>query len=417
MAAPQLIVLDELDAVGTLVELSATIAAVLSDTELVEVRPHGGGVWRLLPRGKVGAVRVGDLQVQVNPKEKVGLAHLLFLLGYAGDPGFRPEQVDGVRDDELWPALGHSLVQSVEQALALGVLQGYQTRDESLRTVRGRIRFGDQLKARPGLLMPIEITHDEFSLDIPENQIVLAAVHVMLGVPRLNPEIRRRLIHLTGPLSGVSRLRRGSPMPRWQPSRRNARYYGALRLSEIVLRYAAVKPADGGIEVASFVVTMWKVFEDFVSTALVEALRSVPGRTALQLPARLAGAGDWRSGSIPMNVDIVHLDPNGVPRVVYDAKYKAASVTGEYAGADHYQMLAYCTALQVPQAWLVYAAGAGEKRVRRIKNSGIEVVEFPLDLAKPPRQILARIAELAQASTGWVGRRFEPALIGSAVGD
>jgi 5-methylcytosine-specific restriction enzyme subunit McrC len=31
----------------------------------------------------VGAARIGDLQVQVTPKEKVGLSRLLFLLGYS----------------------------------------------------------------------------------------------------------------------------------------------------------------------------------------------------------------------------------------------------------------------------------------------------------------------------------------------
>ena len=390
--------LDELDMTGVVVAMSSAHASALAATELVEVRPQGAGSWRLLPRGRVGAVRVDHVQVEVTPKDKVGLAHLIFLLGYASDPGFRPELVVGKRDEQLWPALGFSLAQSVEKALTLGVLQGYRTTDEALRTIRGRIRFGDQIRLRPGLIMPIEVTHDDFTVDTTENRILLAALTRMLGVPRLDPSVRRRLLHLVGRLEGVEHFPRGAAIPRWSPTRLNQRYQGALRLAEVVLRHAAAKPGTDGIEVASFVVTMWKVFEDFVTVALAEALHDVPGETVAQMPAYLAGPGDWRTGRIPMSVDVVHRDASGRPQVVFDAKYKVASASGRYANADHYQMLAYCTALDVPRAWLVYAGGGHIARVRRIKNTEVSVVECPLDLSAPPLRVLAQIRRIARAA-------------------
>lgn len=143
---------------------------------------------------------------------------------------------------------------------------------------------------------------------------------------------------------------------------------------------------------------MWKLFEDFVTVALMEALRDHRGRSHRQLAAYLAADGDWRTGSIGMNVDIVHTDARGNPRVVFDAKYKASTADERYANADHYQMLAYCTALQVPRAWLVYAAGSGQSQVRRIKNTKIEIVEYPLDLAQPPRLVLDQIGKLVEVS-------------------
>jgi 5-methylcytosine-specific restriction enzyme subunit McrC len=69
-------------------------------------------------------------------------------------------------------------------------------------------------------------------------------------------------------------------------------------------------------------------------------------------------------------------------------------------------MLAYCTALRVPTAWLVYA-GQGEVKLRRILNTDIDVVEYPIDLAKPAPQILASIAELARESWGEVVRQAQ----------
>ena len=95
-----------------------------------------------------------------------------------------------------------------------------------------------------------------------------------------------------------------------------------------------------------------------------------------------------------MSVDVVHCDQAGAPDVVFDAKYKLASSTGDYANADHYQMLAYCTALQVRVAWLIYAGG-GEDIRRTIKNTDVDVVAAPINLRRSPQEVLARMRQIA----------------------
>ena len=410
MPTPRRAVLDELDPHGIEVHLDSAHAALLSETRLVEVRPEGPDLFRLLPNGRVGAVRFDDLQVEVTPKDKLGVAHLMFLLGYAQDPTFRPESVTGESFDDLWPAMGHSLATAVERALTLGVLQGYRTEQEALLTVRGRIAFEEQLRRRPGQVMPIEVRYDDFSVDIAENQILLAALYRMLGVPRLGDDVRRRLLHLTARFAEVTRLAPGAAVPRWQPSRLNLRYQQALRLSEIILRHSSTRTTVTGVEMSAFVVVMWKVFEDFVTTALTEATADMAGSLEPQLGAFLTGDGDWTAGltgkgpddphgDVSMSVDIVHLGADDTPQVVFDAKYKLASSTGDYANADHYQMLAYCTALSVPAAWLIYAGGGKDIR-RRIKNTSVEVVATPLNLRSSPERLLARVGEIAEAAIG-----------------
>ncbi len=52
-------------------------------------------------------------------------------------------------------------------------------------------------------------------------------------------------------------------------------------------------------------------------------------------------------------------------------KYKLESDSGGYPNADHYQMLAYCTALQVPVAWLVYASGSRRAVTRHVRHSPV----------------------------------------------
>lgn len=390
------VVMDELDREGAVVSLGQATAAALADTGLVEVRPERGGAWRLLPCGKVGAVLAPGLQVQVTPKEKVGLSKLIFLLGYARDPGFRPEDVAGDDESELWPALAESLARLAERALGRGVLQGYRTMDESLRTVRGRIRIGDQLTRRPGQMVPIEVTYDEFTVDIPENRVLRAALRRMLTVPAVDAKTRSRLAHLDGRLDGVQLLRLREQYPSWLPTRLNDRYHAALRLSEVILRNCSAEPGPGGVQIAAFVVPMWKVFEDFVATALTEGLRRYPGVTRTQyrrsLDVPLPGKAE---GEVSMRIDIAHL-VGGKPVAVFDAKYKAADSSGRYPNADHYQVLAYCTALNLDRGWLIYAGGSGGSVERRIRNSPVRVVEYPLDLSVRPGELVAQLVELGR---------------------
>lgn len=404
------VTLDERDTNGRQLELSAEQAGLLRDSQLVEVRALGDDRYWVLPGGRIGAVRFDDLQVEVTPSDRLGVGHLVFLLGYATDPGFRPDSVVGEAHGDLWPAMAWSLASSVERALSAGLLQGYTSEQEGLLTVRGRIAFDEQIRRRPGHAVPIEVRYDDHGPDIVENRLLLAAVHLMLGVPRLDEGVRRRLLHLGARFGGVTRLVPGAPTPRWHPTRLNQRYHAALGLADVLLRHASTRSGATGVAMSSFVVVMWKVFEDFVTTALTEALGDQPGYSAPQLRAFLTGSGGWREGApgggpdgppgdVVMNVDLVHVDVRGAPRVVFDAKYKLASSTGRYANADHYQMLAYCTALDVRTAWLVYAGGGTAVR-RRIKNTDVEIVTAPLDLRAPPETLLAQVRDIALSALG-----------------
>ncbi|WOH19803.1 restriction endonuclease [Paenarthrobacter sp. GOM3] len=392
---PTQIILDELQGHPEPVVLEREVAATLRDTGLVSVVPAHNGAWTILPSGKVGSVQIDDLLVRVNPKERVRLSRLLFLLGYAADPGFRPDNVAAEEDEDLFAVLGESLARHGERALERGPLNGYVHVEESLRTVRGRIRVGDQMTRRPGMLLPLEVSYDDYTSDVAENQILRAAIRMMLHVPRLTDSLVVRLAHLDSKLDGVSALKHGAPLPSWSESRINGHYVPALRLSEIILQTMSAEAGMGHRAVASFVVNMATVFEDFVATALKEALEPYPGLTEWQYETFMDEAEPGYPGSdrVRMYVDVVH-SVRGRPAMIFDAKYKAASASGAYPNADHYQMLAYCTALGVPRAWLVYAGG-GQPRSRRVLNTGVSVVEFPLDLSREPEALLARVRELA----------------------
>jgi len=398
------LVLDELSA-GMVERLDSASASFLNTSGLAKASPMGMGLYRIEPLGMVGSVRTTTVQLDVRPKDRLGLSRLLFLLSYAGEQGFRPDLVAASEDGDLWGALAESLARLAERALGRGVLQGYLTVDESLRTVKGRIRISDQISRRPGMLVPLEVSYDEFTEDIAENRILRSALDRMGQVPGVRPEVLGRLRQLKGKLAGVTRLPAGAPVPPWKPTRMNLRYHAVLRLAELVLRNASAEAGEGKQQTASFVVDMAQVFEDFVGTALRSAMAAYPGELRLRYNALLSEAVR-DSDRLSVRPDAVHL-LGGRPVVAYNAKYRAASDTGASLTADHYQMLAHCTALAVPTAWLVYA-GKGQVKLRRILNTDIDIVEFPLDLSQSPSAILGSIKELASQSWGEVVRASLP---------
>jgi 5-methylcytosine-specific restriction enzyme subunit McrC len=334
---------------------------------------------------RVGAVSIGDHEFVVQPKAP--FSSVLFMLGFAADPGFRPDEVSG-EGTEIFPAIAETFARLLERALGRGVLQGYRRLDETVVAIRGRIRFSDQMSRRGGQLLPVELTVDEYTVDIAENRILLAASRMLLALPRVSSDARRRLVHLESKLVGVTPLRAGLPLPSWQPSRLNERFHASLRFAELLLARLAPSTTGDGQRIASFVVNMAEAFESFVTAGLTEAFAERSrGVSVGQYPTHLD-----EERRQPIRPDFVHL-VGGRPAVVVDAKYK----TGAPRVEDLYQMLAYCTVLGLSEGTLIYLAGESNTtpRVAHIASSTVAVHTSRLDVSRAPASMLRELREIA----------------------
>lgn len=114
------------------------------------------------------------------------------------------------------------------RALDGGVLHGYRATRDHLHAVRGRLDVPAQLR-RAGLALPVAVEYDDFTADIPENQILAAAITRLTRLRGLSPATGATLRHLAGRLIEVSVPQAGAPLPMWTPKRLNERYVPALR--------------------------------------------------------------------------------------------------------------------------------------------------------------------------------------------
>jgi 5-methylcytosine-specific restriction enzyme subunit McrC len=350
--------------------------------------PYEPGLWDLAPTGKVGAARIGEVEVWITPK--LPIDRLLFLVGYAADPrGWRDETVRLDARRGLVATVAQALWRQAERALGRGLLQGYRTVEEPSLVLRGRLREADQLRRHYGLAIPMEIRHDDYTVDVPENQILLAAITRMLTVPRLDAESRRHLAALRMRLADVTTPIRGGRLPTWHPNRLNEPYHTALRLAEIVWRATTPEHSPGAIAANGFLFNLPKIFEDFVTVAISEHLQARHvGAAYPQYACHLDEALTVR-----MRPDLVW-ERGGRPAAVVDAKYKRERPAG-YPDADLYQMFAYCTALSLAVGHLVYAAGAAEPARHVVRQAGVEIRCHALDLAQPAQLLLIQVGSIS----------------------
>ena len=357
----------------------------------VAVEPAAGreGAYHLTPGSTVGAVEIGDLSVSIRPKLEI--ARVLFLAGYAMESFTVPERFGFREAPTLVEALVPALAAAARRAFAGGLLHGYRVKEEALLTVRGRIRVDDQIRRRFGVAVPVEVRYDEFTADVTANRLVKAAA-VRLGRMRLrSPRSRADLRWIGARLENVSLVEYPpSDVPEVTFDRLNEHYREAVALARLVLRHWSFETGRGNLRAAGFLMDMNRVFQDFVTRAL---------REALQVSARVLRSDDGarvyldEAGRVRLKPDLSWWD-RGECTFVGDAKYKRAD--DGVPNADLYQLLAYATALDLPGGMLIYARGEAEPAVHTVRHAGKRLEIHALDLSGPRDELLARVGNLAR---------------------
>ncbi len=216
--------------------------------------------YRLTPGSIVGAVDIGDLSVLIEPK--IPIPQLLSLVSYAMGT-YRPqrEMFDYPREYALPDVLALSLASAARRAFSRGLLHGYRVEEEALDTVRGRIRFGEQIRRRFGIALPIEVRYDEFTDDLLANQLVKAATARLGGMRLRWKAARSELGRIAGTLDNVSPVEfLPNSVPEVRFDRLNEHYREVVALSRLILRHSAFESRRGEVRASGFLIDMNVVF-------------------------------------------------------------------------------------------------------------------------------------------------------------
>ena len=372
------------------------IRALTEDARIeVTPSPDQEGAYRLRPSSFVGAINIGELAVVVRPK--IPIDRVMFLIAYAMNPKNWPgDSIKLARDDDVLEAIALAFAHRTRQAIQRGLLHGYRREEDALSTVRGRIRFDEQIGRRFGVPLPIEVAFDEFTEDIEENRLLKTAIH-RLGHTFIRSDVARREVRRLRPAFttvGLGSYQRGAA-PKVRYTRLNEHYRPAVELARLIIENSSLELLHGEVAGAAFLIDMNKVFERFLYVALREALGLSEGQWKHE-----AGLTLDEGRRISMKPDISWWLRNpkergALPIFVGDAKYKELDREG-FEHADIYQMLAYCTAANLSSGLLVYAAGEGNPGVYKIEHADKTIEVASLNLEGTPEAILGEVGRLAE---------------------
>jgi len=341
------------------------------------------------PRNYIGLINTGEQIIHIAPK--IGISRALFLITYALNPKNWQNTHTPASDDLLLnEAIAIPFIHHTHNATRRHLLHGYQSIDDTLHGIKGRIRFNDQLRRHQRLTVPIEVAYDEHTPDINENRILLAALLKLRRLQRLPQDQQHQLNRLIRNFADVTPTtynRHHIPTP--HINRLNEHYAPALALAELILTNRTLELAPGTTTSNSLLFDMATVFETFVHTALREALNLTPHEFPRANHQRLYLDTNRQ---IRLEPDITWWQ-HGTCTLIGDIKYKK-TLSGDGNNADLYQALAYANATKLNNATLIYA-NTENPTATHATIDGTTIHIEALNLDGTPDEILHEINELA----------------------
>lgn len=345
--------------------------------------------YKLSPTSKVGALNIGDVSVLIEPK--IGIPKLLSLVCYTLGM-YKPldkKLFDFQKANTLPDVLALALIAAARRAFGRGLLRGYLAEEDALFTVRGRIRFDEQIRRRYGIPLPVELGFDEYTEDILANRLVKAAAARLGRMTLRSPEARQGLGWVAAILENVSLLEfRHRRVPEVRFDRLNEHYRHVVGLARLIMLHSEFESFRGDVRASGFLIDMNVLFQEFVTQALRETLEVSANNLCAEKKVHLAVDKE-----VNMYPDLSWWDGETC-LFVGDAKYKKI-VHSSVPNADLYQMLAYTTSLDLPGGILIYAKGEADPATYVVRHAGKRLEVFALDLAGSLDQILARVKTLA----------------------
>jgi len=359
---------------------------------------HGRHALRL--HQYVGALRVGELQLEVLPKLD-GLAdaaevrrNLLSMLALTQDLEVRAsELIEFLENTEPFiSALARLYCRRLLDVARRGFRQDYILCCDQLPHLRGKVDWGAHVKLQATQRLEFPCIFDERSEDTPLNRVLkaaLLAVSPVLDSPRTASMITE-LRHAMDAVADVSPT--SGQLDRLRTDRMNRHLEPLLALAKLIL--GNQNPDQGRSVQASrstygLIWDMNVLFEEYVGRSTVQALEPLGLRVLLQTGARhLATETQHQKPAFLLKPDIL-IQSGRTPIAVADTKWKRLDAKARDLGvaeSDVYQLLAYANRYDVDRAYLLYphhpALGMpGLKREYTIQGK-LHLAIVTLDLAR-----------------------------------
>lgn len=256
------------------------------------------------------------------------------------------ERFDAPLTEWVMAQFVHHLLQLIRQ----GLRSDYVRTEEELSFLRGQLNTAAQMRQPLGKAHLFHIRHDVFSPDQAANRLLRLALERILATTahaetwRLTNELSHRIEEIPASSQPEQDWRA------WSSDRLMARYQTIKPWCALVLGESMPLALKGGSMGMSLLFPMEKLFESYVTRALLKQIAN--GFTLHREPRQHSLTRHGTESMFLLKPDLVVREANGRAVTVLDCKWKLVDQTqrDEKYGiqpSDMYQMLAYgCTYLQ-----------------------------------------------------------------------
>jgi 5-methylcytosine-specific restriction enzyme subunit McrC len=350
----------------------ADVAFLLADHKAhVEVTASARrGRYRLRPTGHVGTIVGPGCRLVIRPK--ISLNNLFYLLDPTDPVLVAADAVAAVPGAETLDFLAGRLARLLTERAAAGLHRAYAERTQHGPFLQGRLDLPAQLRDPNGRKDRFHCQFEEFTADVPCNQVPRATAELVLRSPLLGEGVKPALQQALLPFAGISSVPLGPDLSQAaSPDRLTEVYRPLLELCRLLADGLTAGKNAGPTPCPAFLLDMERVFERYVTRAVAGAFPPGGRYEVAAQPLHVANQPMAGQPDIHLRPDIT-IQSAGRPLVVVDAKWKRLKGT-PLVTEDVYQVLAYCTALGVRRAMLVYPGRRDRAWQYRLAQAPVEV--------------------------------------------
>lgn len=290
----------------------------------------------------VGIIRFADFQLNILPKiigeeDSLCLENLMFMLRYTRKleiHSMDSAEISQTKQPFLEVLIAH-YANILLNALQRHIPHQYETREDNLPTVKGRILFAKNHLVNAANLARTYCQFDEFTPDNLLNQTLKFVSHALQKLTSVS-QTRQKLLKINAVYEDVTlRPVAYAETQKIILNRNHTMFKEPLELAQMFLQNSTISLHNHTFTNLAILFDMNELFEKFVATALEQAF---PGQVKIQNKLKIIEDIDGIPGtSYTIRPDILF----GKDTII-DTKYKRLSLPEDKPSeADIYQMLAY----------------------------------------------------------------------------
>jgi 5-methylcytosine-specific restriction enzyme subunit McrC len=368
------------------------LAAHRAHVQLIPTRQRD--VYRLTPGGHVGTIVAPSCRLLIRPK--IPARNLFYLLDPCGAVPVAEDRTTAAPGAELLDLLAVHLARLLAERAAHGLHRAYVERSVHGPFLQGRLDLPAQLRDSHGRKDRVHSQHEDFTADVPCNQIPRATAEFVLRSPLLGEAARHALRRALTPFAEISPVPLGPESFAGATADRLAGpYRPLLALCRLLAESLRPGEAAGASACPAFLLDMERVFERYLTAHCVAAWDGKNGLAASVQPLLRPHAAVAGQPDLSMRPDLI-LERDGRPVLIVDAKWKRLP-QGALLTADVYQVLAYCAALGIGRAALVYPGRSGRRWEYRFERSPVRLEVHTLRVVGSREQCLEAARRLARS--------------------